>query len=329
MVHSVSSCHRVCRVFAAAVLCLAATTALVPSRGAETYDESLDRFVPLYPTLSLTYEVRYRFLFLNLMNVATVEIECTEGKWPNAASGEWVNANLVELRIHTLDDPAAEKRNRISIHRRIATVLDSDKDQDTLVYLKEADEFLNPVFGSVSRTRFFEMYDMQFEPLHFLRRDLLQGTLQTNLVGDFELSGQGKEVGSMLRVLSDVHHGRQPMLNDSSSFRLYVNIDGIVTPFSVATEMARTPHAVLGRAHSCLRARVRPAPEAKGRGSQVLLWAVSFAELAEFLDKKELAAMTDRVSNWHMLPLVAEYGLAMGALRGHLSRVRVMDHRGE
>lgn len=319
-----SSTRRLCL---CAVVSFLAVAASFQDAIAATYDDILGRFVPLHPTLSLTYKVRYRFLFLNLMNIATVEIDCTEGKWPNEVSGEWVNANLVELRIHTLDDPSAEKRNRISIHRRIATVLDSDKDQDTLVYLKEADEFLNPVFGSVSRTRFFEMYDMQYEPLRFQRRDLLQGTLQTNLVGDSELSGQGEEVGSMLRVLSDAHHGRQPMLNDSSSFRLYVNIDGVVTPFSVSTERARTPHAVLGGTHPCLKARVRPAPEAKGRGSQVLLWAISFAELAQFLEKKELAEMTERVSNWHMLPLVAEYGLAMGALRGHLSRVMVLDRR--
>jgi len=309
------------------VVSLLVVTMTFPSLGAETYDEILGRFVPLHPTLSLTYKVRYRFLFLNLMNVARVEIDCTEGKWPDAASGEWVFANLVELRIHTLDDPSSGRRSRVSIHRRIATVLNSDKDQDTLMYLKEADEFLNPVFGSVSRTRFFEMYDMQYEPLRFQRHDLLRGTLQTNLVGDFELSGQGEEVGSMLRVLSDVHHGRQPMLDDVSSFRLYVNIDGVVTPFSVSTERARTPHAVLGRTHPCLRARVRPAPEAEGRGNQVLLWAISFAELSEFLEEKELAEMTERVSNWHMLPLVAEYGLAIGALRGHLSRVRVVDRR--
>jgi len=315
------------RMLAAAVSWLVLTAAPFQAVGGQTYDEVLGRFVPLHPTLTLTYKVRYRFLFLNLMNVAKVEIDCTEGKWPNAASGEWVFANLVELRIHTLDDPSAAKRNRISIHRRIATVLDSDKDQDTIVYMKEADEFLNPVFGSVSRTRFFEMYDMQYEPLRFQRRDLLKGTTQTNLVGDFELAGQGEEVGSMLRMVSAVHHGRKPMLDENSDFRLFVNIDGIVTPFSVTTERTETPRPVLGQTHPCLRARVRPAPEAEGRGNQVYLWAVSFAELAEFLEKKELAEMTERVSDWHMLPLVAEYGLAMGALRGHLSRVRVRDHR--
>ena len=81
------------------------------------------------------------------------------------------------------------------------------------------------------------------------------------------------------------------MLRDDSDFRVFVNIDGIATPFVVTTRIAPSPVAVRKRQPRCLRVDLRPAPDAGRRGKPATLWSTGFHDLAALTEDPALIAL--------------------------------------
>lgn len=270
------------------------------------------------------YDISYRFLFLRIARLAAGRIDTTEGLWRNRATGERVPVMLSEFDTHTMDREDEERRRaRMSIHNTIFSVLTTPR-LDTIYYVKRRDEHINPLFGAESRARFLEVYDLESGLLRFFRRDLLAGTETTNLVGTTDIARQGREIATMLRTMSDVFYGGRNLLGKEDGFRVYVNIEGVVTPFLVTTVLSETPMPIMGRRIPALRVDVEPAPKAHGRGRNVTIWMTSLKELAARVGAPELVALAAENPSWSMVPLVADYGLAIGYMRGHMTDIRIL-----
>jgi hypothetical protein len=300
-----------------AALALVARGIAAPADLPDSPDALRGRFVPAKPTIVVKYNVSYRFLFLTISRLACGTVEATEGLW-RKQDGSSLPAALLEMAVDTPDRREAGRRDRMSIHNRILSVL-TMPDLDSLVYMKDADEILNPLFGSESRNRYVEVYDFEGGALRFRRIDALKETVQTNLVGASDLVRQGKEIPIMLKIMSAVYNGQRAMLTHDTAFRIHVNIDGVVTPFGVVTRRDDTPVRLLGQRLPALRVDVSPAPEAHGRGRTLELWTASFADVADYTGDTFLIRCADEAPDWNMIPLVADYGLAIGYVRGYMT----------
>lgn len=298
-----------------------------PCAGAGGGGDSIERlgmcFEPAKPTLSLSYDVDYRLLFLRIARLARATVQSTEGTWRNQVSGEALPAYLIRFQFDTLDEAESRERGRISIHRTILIALRRD-DLDTIVYAKLADEFLNPLFVARQETRYFELYDFQPGTLRFRRRDFLTGAVQTNLAGGFDPSRQGREVGTTLRTLADVYAGRRAALTFRDAFTIYVNISGVATPFAMTTAREDLKLDFVDGPLPALKADLLPTPEAGNRGKPVALWSVPFGQIARQVDARRFEAAIPDAPDWGMVPLIADYALAIGYVRGRLNGIDVL-----
>jgi hypothetical protein len=300
---------------------------------ADEWDKALvrqveDRFTPTQPAILVDYDIDYRFLFIKLLSLARANVRAVKGTWLNSATGEKQKALLLKAKIDSGDDPESEDRRRVSTHRHITAVLKMPE-AETLVYIKKADEYVNPLFKNPKEAKYREIYDMQSGQLRFIRRDYLNDTVQTNLVGAQNLARQGEEIATTLKIISDVYHGRREMLDKETDVTVDINIDGVVTPFRITTEKDEAPVRINDEDLPCLRTVIRPTEEAEGRGSKAIVWAMSFRDLAEIKGDPELMAVAETTKKWSMVPLAADYGLALGYVRAGVTGVTVRPPPGD
>ena len=282
-------------------------------------------FQPAGPTLALTYDVSYRFLFIDLITMGRARLEYTEGCWTSPASPS-ASVAFLEFRFDSFDQPEQGNRGRISIHSRVRTVLKLP-DLGSLIYSRDVDEVLNPLLRHRVTTRYREAYDFQSGALVFRRDDLLTGAVQTNVTGVCDPTMRGREIPLMLQRLASVYHGREPMLTRESGVRVSVNVDGVMTPFILTTQRGMTAVEVRSSGElQAMQARFIAAPEAGGRGRTLTLWTASLADVAAQIGDAALARQASALPDWALVPLQAEYGLAIGRVRSRLTGITLRNN---
>jgi hypothetical protein len=280
-----------------------------------------ERFIPAKPTVVMSYTVHYRFLALNLLQVAEATIEATEGFWRSPDSDQATACCLISV---TLQSPSAaggaERGGRVYINSRIVSVVTMPQ-LDTLYYLKMTDELLNPVVGTKKDTHNFHVYDLSNGELSFFGHNYLDGTSATNITGATDMAAQGKEVSRVLTLLSDVYHERCGPISPDSDFRIFVNCDSKAVPF--AARSARDNIHAFGGKYAALRVDVMPAREApRGvRTRSFTVWTTSFMDVADRTKNKELRQIAAETPAWGMTPLLADYGMAVGQIRCSLKDI--------
>lgn len=308
-------------------LCLAAVLGPAVLSAAEpTLDSILQeidrRFTPAKPTVVMTYDVRYRFLALNLMQVARATLEATEGAWDSGTDGNGTACCVIRVRLQS--DPGSQggqRDGRIFLDDQIVSVV-TMPGLETLYYLKRTDERLRPLFGSKKNVLNFHVYDLTGGGLQFFAHDELAGTTTTNLTGATDMASQGREVSRVLSLLSDVYHGRKGPIGTDSDFRIFVNCDGKAVPF--AARSARETVTAAGDRYDALRVQVIPAREApRGvRARDFTVWATAFAEVAGRTEDADLQRVAAETPAWGMTPLLSDYGLALGSIRCSLVSIQ-------
>lgn len=280
-----------------------------------------ERFIPAKPTVVMSYTVHYRFLALNLLQVADATIEATEGFWQSPDSDQATACCLISV---TLQSPSAaagaERGGRVYINSRIVSVVTMPQ-LDTLYYLKMTDELLNPVVGTKKDTHNFHVYDLSNGELSFFGHNYLDGTSATNITGATDMAAQGREVSRVLTLLSDVYHERCGPISPDSDFRIFVNCDSKAVPF--AARSARDNIHSFGGKYASLRVDVMPAREApRGvRTRSFTVWTTSFMDVAGRTRNKELKQIAAETPAWGMTPLLADYGMAVGQIRCSLTDI--------
>lgn len=289
--------------------------------------EISERFSPVKPTVVMSYNVHYRFLSLNLLQVADALIEATEGTWRSPGATNDTPCCLINV---TLQSPSAARGaprgGRVYINSRIVSVVTMPQ-LDTLYYLKMTDELLNPIVGSRRDTRNFHVYDLSGGELKFFAHNLLDGTSTTNLTGATDMAAQGREVSRVLTLLSDVYHERRGPISPDSDFRIFVNCDSKAIPF--AARSARDNVNAFGGKYAALRVDVMPAREAPrgARTRDFTVWTASFLEVAGRTRDSALQRIAAETPAWGMTPLLANYGMAIGHIR--CSLVAMTTRRGD
>jgi hypothetical protein len=280
------------------------------------------RFRPEKPSVRMSYNVAYRFLFLRIKNLAKATVWTTEGTWLRRDTGERIPAILVQANIDTPDDLGSNKRGRVSIHRQFTSVM-AMPGLDTVFCVKQANEFINPLVREVKQSKYIEIYDLESGTLGYRRKDYLTGQVDTNLSGTFSMAQQGQELAIMLKLASAVYEGKRGMLTYDSNFRISVNIDGVGTPYAVQSEFDQKPLDILGHTIRALRIDMKPAQEAQRRGRPLVLWTASLHDIARLTGRRRLVRAAPDAPDWSMVPLVADYGLVIGYVRLHLTDVGV------
>jgi hypothetical protein len=283
-----------------------------------------EHFEPRKPTVILHYEMAFRLLFLELMQVAEARIEATEGLWTNTRTGEKTPACFIHLHLFSphYDDP--DREERVQINNRVLSVV-TMPEMDTLVYSKRTEERINPFFKKPTEYRNVHIYDLQDGEMSFYTRNFLTGEVSTNLDAAADFAGQGKEVATVLEMMSDIYYGRRRMISPDSDFRIHVNIEGTAIPYAADTEIDETPAEILGERRKALRVVIEPAREAP-RGvkkKKFMLWTAPLCDLAEIADHDVLRELACAAPRWGMAPLVANFGLSLGYIRGTLTAIEV------
>lgn len=309
---------------AASLFCalLAGRASAGPEPANDVVGKILARFTPQKPTLELSYNIAYHFLCMHLKTLGSGAIEGTEGSW-QSASGERVNAVMLTIAMDSLDDKESAERGRISLHDKVTIIMTMPQLQ-TLVYLKDTDRYLNPLFRKKSVARYRQLYNLEGTNITYYHQDLLTGEVNTKLEGETDLRKQAQEVPMLLRLMSDVYYGRHAQVKTDEDVRLYVNIRGVVTPFSVATDYETVDESRCVGKIKALRARTNTAPEAKVKVRGVVMWSASFRDSAARTDDSDLQRLSKEVPDWNMIPLLADYSLALGSTRFTLERMRVL-----
>jgi hypothetical protein len=309
--------------FFVGLLCLSSITF---ADDAEFISDLKSRFTPDKPTVSISYDVGYRFMFLNLMSLARATIDTTEGSWSNSVTGATVPACLMEFTFRTHDQENSEctERNRISINDKIISVL-TMPDLNTLYYVKKTDEDLNPLIGHRKQANNLFVYDLESGELKYRQDDHLTGTVTTNLPGTGNLVEQGKDVSHFLKIMSAVYYGKQEMITPDSDFRIHCDVDGAVRAFCVKTENTTLALKQLGTNLPAIRVSVEPAKGEPIRSVGFQLWASSLQDVARASQDNELCELSARVPDWSMVPLLADYGLSVGYIRCAMSKIKAID----
>jgi hypothetical protein len=304
---------RIALIRLALILELSASSAIAAR--ADGGEEWREFFTPRKPTVVLRYDLSYCFLGIHLKSLATAVIRSTDGIWSDAnPATAKVPVTMLELVIRTRDRERGDLRSRISIDRKTVSVVTTPA-MEALLLVVAADDSLRPVLGSDSRTHYEEVYDLRSGGLRFSRTDCETGMRSTNLVGATDLAGQGRAVADLLSAVADVYGGRSSRLGGASGLRLFVNIDGITTPFVAGARYDSSPVSLKGKSPRCLRVDIRPAPEAGRRGRAAAVWTTGFRELAALTDNPDLIRIAEESQPFVQAPLGASYGLALGSIR--------------
>jgi hypothetical protein len=283
------------------------------------------RFEPCMPTVDISYDVSYRFLGLNLFCVATGHVRTTEGYWRNEITGDQTRACYMDLSLQTLNLDSPPEDSRVYIDNRMLSVLTMPK-LDTLCYVKKTHEYVNPIFGKKRHSHHIHIYNFENGPMDFYAHNYLTDTIETNLTGATDLAAQGQEVSRVIQLISEVYDGKKELITPDSDFRLQINIDGIATPFAVRTTRTTSALRMADIDVPALRVDVEPAKEArKIQRRDFAMWATSLAEIAQHAEDDGLLYVATVSPPWSMIPLMADYDLALGSIRCRLTDICTVD----
>ena len=285
-------------------------------------DQKMQQFSPLKPSVQMRYEVSYRFMGLTLMKVAEAFVRATEGVWLNEISAEQVPACVLDMRIQSPGATEADRRDRrVYLDNRVLTVV-TMPDINTLFYMKQTDEVINPFFKKPIITHNIHMYDLQGDEMDFYSKNYATDVVSTNLDGAADFVSKGREVAGILKLMSDILSGRRGLLTPEDDFRISVNLEGHATPFTAETRLEQQTSALSDDSWEVLRIDVMPAPEAEGvRRKKFAMWATSLEQIAARSDDEILKEMAATAPEWGLAPLSATMGMPLGYIRCELVEV--------
>lgn len=273
------------------------------------------------PTLSLEYDVSYRLMGLRLVRVATATLEVTEGLWQLPDNPQAKPCFLIRAALQSIHrDEHAKKNGRIYLNDYIISVSERET-LNAIYYAKKTDEYINPPLVKAKRIDKLAVYNMERNVLDYFACNYLTGEVQTNLTGAADTAAKGSEVSRILNVMSDVFQNETEQITPDSDFRLHVNHEGTAIPFAAQTSTETL--SVLGHKWLTLQIEVMPAAEAPDIDSNAFrMWAAPLRQLADILENPTLQDLSANNPPWDMIPLVADYSLALGSIRCSVRKIQ-------
>ncbi|MDF7800815.1 hypothetical protein P4C99_15175 [Pontiellaceae bacterium B1224] len=300
------------------VICL--LLALCASARSEPVKQAIQqRFQATKQGVELTYQISYHVFGIKLLRIGEARAYSVEGIWLND-DGEPVPAFYSEVRFDTRDEPGTEDRGRISIHNKMVAVM-SNPELKTMVYFKDADEYLNPFFKGPKHEFYLDYYSIKEGGIDYFRKDYTTGEKTTELENADELLQQSNAIAATLRRMSNVYLGHEGALTHDSDFRVYFNVAGEVKPFAAESSKERFKVKPIDRKMEALRVDISLAPEAEGEAGDLTLWGVPFSELASTSGETNLIQLAADSPDWSMIPLRMNYKRPVGYIRCHLETI--------
>ena len=280
------------------------------------------RFHATEAPIVFEYEVAYRFLNMEISRLGTLALCTTVGTWagePAATSNTPVV--FMDVRFDSRDGRQAGSRSRISIHDRIVAVI-TVPGMDALLFAKDTDEYLNPLLGRTRVLRSVSCYDVESGMLDFWHYDLPTDSVSTNLSDPQAIIDLSRKLRPILEFLMEQSHGAGKETLSPESLNISVNASGHVVPLRLKTVRERSP-GCLGRVRlDALRVEAVPARRTDERIYRFRSWAVPFVDLADYLNDEPLKAVSRSAFVKAVVPVSAEYELALGAIRMTLVSAR-------
>ena len=300
---------------AAFAACAIALAGLAFPAGAQDSDfDCSANFTPFGPTLVLRYEVAYRLLRMNLVELASATVHATDGEWFNEAAGAWARAYLMVFDLDTLEEPSEVGRGRYSIHHRLAAVVLKPALEPLVFYKRDfthVDTFFKQV--DVHNTEYFSLEAGRHD---YIKRDYVGRRDTTDMVHFARLADQRREVLRFMKTVSRVYaSGAEGVERGDLEYTVRVFTDNELVKFLVEIHPERTRLDILGGEYEVISFSARPAPEFRGKGRPLAVWGATFSYMAQKSSDPEMIRMSRRTFEYGMVPLMAEYGLQVGSVR--------------
>jgi len=287
-------------------------------------DKVARRFERQTPVLTLRFDIIYRFLFLELFRAAEAVVCTSEGVW-TTEDGRRIPVYMMRINIDTVEGADEKKEDqRVYIHDRIAAVLTRD-DVSTLLYVRYANQFMNPVFGRSKTNHALKIYDLQDGDLDCFHYNFETRESESGLQNGDDLARQGREVSVLLKLVSAIYHGDRPHVETKTSPRIMVDMDGVVTPYAADSRPSECPIDWLPEDIETIEINLQPAPEATVKRGRINFWLTSLSELAGAKGENALIEHALRSPRWSMAPLMADYYMGLGRIRGKLTSLELGD----
>jgi hypothetical protein len=287
-----------------------------PQDGVRPHDLNyLERqFHPTEAPIRFEYAVAYRFLKMEISRLGTLALNTTVGQWVPQGGTNRVPAVFVDLAFNSGEGTGATRRARVSIRDRIVAVI-GVPGMDALLFAKDTDEYLNPLIGRTRVLRSVSSYDVQSGTLDYWHFDLGTDTVVTNLSNPQAIVDLSRQLRPILEFLMGQCRGTGQETLSPDHLRININASGRVVPLRLRTVKERSPWQPGARRVDALRVDVLPAARSDARLYRFRGWAMPFQELAECLDDDALRRTSREAFVKAVVPVTAEYELALGAIR--------------
>lgn len=281
--------------------------------GVEPVADMEQRYLRETAPIRMTYDITYRFLGMELGFLGRMELVTSTGKWRHRVSGSEIPVAFVDVRVRSRDCLKGGG-GRTRIDDRIVAVLELPG-LNALVFTKETDERLNPVFGRSSVSRAVSCYDIQSGGLEYCRRNLETGNTSTNLTAPEEIVKLSRRVGNVLNFLAARYMMDPAAPAAVEDGTIAVNLDGQVVRLGLLTRPATSPVCLDRKRFPVLHIETAMEKGAPVRAREFHAWGMLFSDLAAAVGDEELRKAAAEAPVNAMVPLVMDYELALGAVR--------------
>jgi hypothetical protein len=286
----------------------------------EIRDHIRSSFVPTRPAVTIKYNVSYRFMGFNLMKMAVATIETVEGRWNSDSNNVGIPVCMAEFRFDTVEDGAGGDRGRVFLRDSMLSVL-TMPDLDTLWYVRRANERIAMPLMSRKEVNYLDAYDLENGSLSYYREDFMSGTVTTNLPGGQSFADQGRDISSMVKIISSIYHGKRSLIEASEPYLIRANINGVIRSLAVTAKDAQSPVRLGGVHPGSIRISVREMDGEKAGDECFVLWASSFRDIAGKTSDSSLVGIANMSPAWSMIPLATDYTLCIGSIRCSMTAI--------
>ena len=276
-----------------------------------------NRFQARETPIRMEYDVAYRFLSFDVSRLGRIALTTTIGTYRHRVTQQDMPAVLVDMRMDTPDRSKPPARDRISIHERVTAVL-TLPNLEALVFGKEADDHLNPLIGRKVVVHSVSCYDTESGGLEFSKRDLIDGTVSTNVSNPQALLELSRNILPLTQFLLNRYRGQETGGEDG---RLSVNADGEIVPLVMQTRLEKSPEFMDDQRTSSLHVQTKAEKPTRARVSAFEGWAVPMDELADRYGDDAVRQVAQSAPVKSVVPLAVEYELRLGSIRATLTNV--------
>ena len=304
-----------------AALIVGAAAAVGAQEPARALADIEARFTPREPPVAMEYNVGYRFLALELARVGRIHMTTTVGDWRHAVTEQPVRSLFLDVRVDSPDSGRPGERRRVSLHDRMIAVL-SVPDMQALLFAKYTDEYLNPLLGRSRVVLMDSRYDAQSGRLAFEQKDLLKGTVTTNLANPEALLELSRRIGPLMEFLVAQHAAPSEESALSDRARIGVNMDGKVVALRFKTYPEKSPVCLDSERLPSLCVTTVPERDSQVKPRDFHAWSLPFGELVATRNDPGLVEAKRRAPVESLVPLVIDYELGLGSVRCTLTDIR-------